>query len=115
MLQRKNRFSGLGSVRPALKYGQRIRGRNVAASVLKGRKQHSRFSVLVSKKVSKKAATRNRIRRRVMSVLEQEIPKLIDQPYDVVISVFDKNLANCPYDELYGEVKLLLKKARLYS
>ena len=86
----------------------------MAASVLKSRTPHSRFSVLVSKKVSKKAVVRNRIRRRLFAVIESELPQLISQPYDVVISVFDKDIAVCPFDQVETEVKKLLQRAKLY-
>lgn len=112
MLKRQYRFSGLGSVRPALRHGRRIRGSKMAASVLQTKNAAPRFSILVSKKVSKKAVVRNRIRRRVFEALREnnlgEMP-----PHDVVISVFDSHVAEMPWVDVQAEVQSLLKKANL--
>ena len=112
MLARKYRFRGLGSVRPALKRGQRIRGAQLAASVLKTNRESPRFAVLVSKKVSKKAVVRNRIRRRVLEAIRTYKLDSIS-PHDVVFSAFDSRLAELPWSRLKSEVDRILKKAGL--
>ena len=43
-------------------------------------RKHSRFSVVVSKKVHKGAVGRNRIRRRVYEIIRQELPKVTSPP-----------------------------------
>ena len=112
MLARKYRFTGLGSVRPSLRHGRKIRGGPIAATVLKTRKPYPRFAVLVSKKVSKKAVIRNRIRRRVFEALRQLDLESIP-PHDIVFSVFDSRMSELPWEQLQSEVKTILKKAGL--
>jgi ribonuclease P protein component len=76
-----------------------------------------RLSVVVSKKVSKKAVVRNRIRRRIyehVRILFGTSPNL-PIPYDFLLTVFDERLATLPADELAGEINKLFKKANLTS
>ncbi len=75
---------------------------------------HSRFSVVVSKKVHKSAVGRNRIRRRLYEVIRQEIPK-IKSPHDVAVMVFSSEVMTMPYDELVTILQQLFANAGLYK
>lgn len=70
---------------------------------------HPRLSVLVSKKVSKKAVVRNRIRRRLMVAARPHIEQ-IQEPYDFVISVYDIGYATKPWDVVDATTKNLFEK-----
>lgn len=77
------------------------------------RNDHSRFVVVTSAKVSKKAVVRNLIRRRLSAILTKAEPLLLTK-VDGVISV--KNLAkDLTYNDLRIEIWTLLTKARLMS
>ncbi len=69
----------------------------------------SRFSVVVSKKTAKTAVLRNRIRRRLYSLLRAEREKLLSG-FSAAFFVKEKNL---PYDVLRTEAATLLQKAGL--
>lgn len=105
MLAKQYRFSGLGSVRPALRHGKTARGPGFRVKYLYNqRREHPRVAVMISKKVSKKAVTRNRIRRRFM----ESIREFIDQvtgPYDIVITVYDEGYATSDWDKLTTDIK----------
>ena len=77
-------------------------------------RKHSRFSVVVSKKVHKGAVGRNRIRRRLYEIIRQELPK-INHPHDVALIVFTSEVKSMPYDELLGAVQNLFEEAHLYK
>lgn len=65
------------------------------------RRQEYRLAVVVSKKVNKSAVVRNRIRRRLYEIVRlQEI----QQPYDMVLTVFDEQVASL----LAGELEQIL-------
>lgn len=73
---------------------------------------HDRVAVVVSKKLSKKATMRNRIRRRVFEAARVSWPK-IDAPYDIVFIATSPELAVMPSSELHKEVTSLLKRGHL--
>lgn len=78
------------------------------------RRRHSRFSVVISKKVLKSAVGRNLVRRRVYEVVRHELPNL-RAAHDIVILVFSSELISLPHDELTTLVQQLLTQAELYK
>ena len=77
---------------------------------LNNRRQRFRAAVVVSAKVSKSAVVRNRIRRRIYSVLSQSRLENT-RPYDIIVTVFDAQLAKLPAEELSRRVRALLAQA----
>jgi ribonuclease P protein component len=115
MLERRFRFHGHGSLRVVYKYGDVTRNRSLMLKYNKSDKRvHSRATVIVSKKVFKAAAKRNRIRRRIYEVVRKHWDE-IDHPYDLVFTVFDKMLFAMPADELEGLVVDVMNQARLLN
>ncbi|MBD3208700.1 MAG: ribonuclease P protein component [Candidatus Nealsonbacteria bacterium] len=73
MLPKKHRLRRQRDFRETLKSGRTLKEKFL---ILKARNNHlgySRFGVVVSKKVSKTAVARNRIKRVLRSVIEEEI------------------------------------------
>ena len=115
MLQKANRFhgsrairrlySGSGSVRTA-RLGLRYR---TASSKGAG----FRVAVVVSRKVSKSAVVRNRIRRRVYELMRVEHAPRLPKGTELLITVFDASLAAAPPETVRRELSQLLQKARL--
>lgn len=71
MLKLENRFKGNRQIMTIIKKGQSVYGQSAKLKYLKNENQrNSKFSVIVSKKVSKKAVIRNRIRRRIYNNLK---------------------------------------------
>ncbi len=80
----------------------------------RSRSEDYRLAVVVSKKVSKSAVVRNRIRRRIYEIIRVHRKELdAPWPYDCVISLFEDRAATLPAEELKTHVLLLLKKAGL--
>lgn len=95
--------------------GATIRGSLASLKyVLNDRRSEYRLAVVVSKKVSKSAVKRNRIRRRVYEVFRLEGGH-ITKPYDMVVTVFQEKAASLPYELLKKEVVELMKKAGIIS
>lgn len=83
-------------------------------SAINQRRSTYRSAVVVSKKVSKSAVVRNRIRRRIyeqIRLLETQINK----PYDIVITVYNDQLAEVPIAELQKQLNSQLKLAKILS
>ena len=115
MLTIVHRFHGHGSLRYVYKNGQAIRSRLITIKYIENpKRKHSRFAIVVSKKVHKAAVGRNRIRRRLYEIVRHELPR-ITAPHDVAIMVFSSEVINAPADELKELVQQLFEQAGLYK
>jgi ribonuclease P protein component len=115
MLTNEHRFHGHGSLRYVYKNGRAIRSHLITIKVVGNpHRQHSRFAVVVSKKVHKGAVGRNRIRRRVYEVIRSELPRF-KSPHDVAVMVFSGDLISISYDELKAVLRSLFEQAGLYK
>ena len=115
MLSSKHRFHGYGSLRYVYKNGQTIRSHLVSIKYIDNpRRKHSRFAVVVSKKVHKKAVGRNRIRRRLYEIIRHELPDF-KVNHDVVMMVFSSEVIHLPHDELKTAVCQLFQEAGFYK
>lgn len=113
MLAKKYRFHGHNSLRFVYTKGSIVRARYISIKYCKNnRRQHSRVAVVVSKKVTKKAPLRNRMRRRVYEVIRQQWAN-IPPGYDMVITIFDERVAHEPHQKLEATMKGLLDDAGL--
>ena len=109
------RFQGHNSLRYVYANGKAVRSQPVTVKWTKNaRRQKSRISVVVSKKVLKSAIGRNRIRRRVYEYVRLHLPRLNDT-YDIVIIVTSPELRTLPYSELKTQLDQLFEKAKLYK
>ncbi len=113
MVSKEHRFHGQGSVRYVLRRGQSVRGEGLTLRFVRNQ-QHPdyRVGVVVSKKVSKSAPKRNRIRRRLFETVRQLKPAL-GPDVDVILLVFDAGLADLAQSKLDQLVKELVGQAKL--
>jgi len=115
MLSVIHRFHGHGSLRYVYKNGRAIRSHLVTVKYVPNiHRKHSRFTVVVSKKVHKSAVGRNRIRRRLYEVVRHELPRM-KSSHDVVILVFSSELISLPHNELVKLLQDLFTQAGLYK
>lgn len=113
MIRRAHRFHGYGSLRYVYQHGKTIRGPLCALKYVENdRRSVYRVSVVVSKKVSKSAVVRNRIRRRLYEAVRLE-SEGITKPYDIVITVFNEQLATIPSSEVTTLVRAQFKQAHI--
>jgi ribonuclease P protein component len=104
MLSKKNRFSGQGQVNYTLRKGRRRSvGGLTVLSIEQGRVLKA--AVVVSKKVSKRAVDRNRIRRKIYAALEG----FVDVPIMVAVIVHTPDVAGLSQEEI---VEMLAKGLR---
>lgn len=115
MLSVTHRFHGHGSLRYVYKNGNAIRSHLITIKYIDNpRRKHSRFAVVVSKKVHKSAVGRNRIRRRIYEIIRHELPS-IRLPHDIAVMVFSSEVLSMPHDELNETLKQLFAQADLYK
>lgn len=114
MLGRTHRFHGYNSVLPVYRHAKQVRADGCSLHyVLNPRRQNYRLAVVVSKKVAKSAVQRNRIRRRVYELVRMQVS--IDQPYDLIISVFDADIATQPTEKITKTITSLFQKSGIVS
>lgn len=113
MIARTHRFHGLTSLRPVYTRGQTARGQLLTVKyMLNPRRDSYRAAVVVSRKVHKSAVVRNRIRRRMYEII-RGLERRIEQPYDIVITVYSDAIATMPAEQLQPMVEGQLRKARI--
>ncbi len=111
MFAKRNRFHGTAALRWVYRGGQQVRGRHMAIRVRSQQNQATRVAVVVSRKVSKSAVVRNRIRRRLYEVIRTKLGAE-SAGLAIVVTVYDEALQAIPADTLYKETEYLLSKAR---
>jgi len=111
MIGRSHRFHGYNSVLPVYKSAKVVRTDGCSLHYkLNPRRRQYRLAVVVSRKVSKSAVQRNRIRRRIYEIVRQmSIPK----PYDLIITVYDESFAKQPAPSLKMTLENLIQKSSL--
>lgn len=101
-----HRFHGHNSLRFVYANSKTFRSSLFAIKVADNpRRKSYRCAVVVSKKVSKSAVVRNRIRRRLY---EQVRTHNITGPVDMVVTVFNADVATMPAPELQTAFQALL-------
>ena len=115
MLLQKNRFHGYNSLRYVYSNGRTVRNPRFAIRYADNpRRKTYRCAVVVSKKVSKSAVVRNRIRRRVYEIIRTFEPKIQNAP-DIVVTVYEAELATLPFAELQKSFDSLIKKTEIIA
>lgn len=113
MIARKNRFHGHGSLRYVYRNGRTVRGPLCAIKFVENPKRTDyRLAVVVSKKVSKSAVVRNRIRRRIYETVRLQAPEM-KSPYDIVMTVFSDQIGVISPEDLTKLVFAQLKQAKI--
>lgn len=113
MISRKNRFHGHGSLRYVYRNGQTVRGPLCALKfAANDKRKEYRLAIVVSKKVHKSAVVRNRIRRRLYEAFRLESPAF-KQPYDLVLTVFNEQVATIDAEQIRKLVHAQLKQAKV--
>ena len=113
MLAKLFRFHGYGSLKFVYSKGKTTRARYLSLKyIANSRRQESRVAIVVSKKITKKAPERNRMRRRLYEIVRKDWGN-IKPGYDLVITVFDERVGTIPAPELTDLVHDLLSSAKL--
>ena len=107
MLVRQNRLRLGRDIDRVMSRGRYCAGSGLYAKVLTKPAAETRLVVVVGKKVSKKAVTRNRIRRRICGYFER-IWETVGPGYDIVI-VIREDLSDLPTPELETRLKQLAR------
>lgn len=111
MLSSSYRLRRSADINRVYKQGSYCGAKNIYMRVRKTRLPVSRAAVVVSKKISKRAVVRNRIRRRISEILRLSWPT-IAPGFDIIVLV-RSDISQLKHSELQNEVSFVLKKAKL--
>ncbi|HLZ14852.1 MAG TPA: ribonuclease P protein component [Candidatus Saccharimonadales bacterium] len=116
MIHSTHRFHGRSALRFVYQKGVVVRGEvPIALRYARNPRARSwRAAVVVSRKVSKAAVVRNRIRRRIFEIVRQHAAAYTPQ-YDLVFSVYDAALATMDYETLERIIVGQLQKAGILA
>lgn len=115
MISKINRFHGQGSLNHVYRFGKTVRSQHLAIKYIRSKnRKNNRFAVVVSKKVEKSAVRRNRIRRRIYGVVRL-LNDQMNEPYDMVFTVFSEQLAHVDAEELKKTIESQLKQANIIT
>jgi len=113
MITKAHRFHGYGSLRRTYEQGRTVRSPHLALRFTQNQRRSTwRCAVVVSKKVSKSAVTRNRIRRRVYETVRKEA-NTIKGPVDLVFTVYSEQIEDLSPRQLEKVIQNLLSQADL--
>jgi ribonuclease P protein component len=111
MISRTHRFHGHNSLNFVYRQGKSINHRQIGVKfVFNSRRPTWRAAVVVSKKVHKSAVARNRIRRKFYEAIRHSPPT---KAYDIVVTIFDSELAHSPQTDIEKLTQTLFDKAGL--
>ena len=115
MLAKKHRFYGQGAIRYINRKGTQVRASMFTIKYAPNKRPNGfRVAVVVSKKVTKSAPKRNRIRRRIFEIVRKSATDYV-KGSDVVIIVFNDKIAQLPHDELSEAVLEVLSQIETSS
>lgn len=113
MLEKKNRICLDKEFDRVFKTGQSFYGKVLGIKIADNKLESTRFGLMVSLKVSKKAVVRNKIKRQIRAIISKNLDS-IKKGKDVVILVFPLIL-----DKNFEEIKKILasgfEKLKLYK
>lgn len=98
MLSRIQRLRLQRDIDAVQRYGRSIGNRHFFIKFIPSKSKISRATVVVSVKAAKKAVDRNRIKRRVRSILEKNL-RLVSKPHDLMI-IIKKSALSLSFAEL---------------
>lgn len=113
MVSKDHRFQGASSLKFVHARGTVTRGPQFSVkSIVNNRRQTYRVAIVVSKKVSKSAVVRNRIRRRLYELVRKYETE-ITQPFDILVLVYSEAIATVATPKLEQQLLAQLKKAKI--
>lgn len=112
MLPAPNRLGKRADIEHVFKRGRSTYAGDLGLRSAKNNLSTSRFTVVASLKVSKKAVERNALKRRLREIIRREILPKTKLGYDGLL-LTKKGLLELPYEDLKTLTVKLFKKARL--
>ncbi len=111
MLSKQYRLTKNKDFERVAKIGQSVYTKELGIKWTKSNLSHSRFGIVVSLKIAKKAVVRNKIKRRIRAILFGYL-KTIKPRYDIMI-LTKPGVINLDFWQLKKKIETLLSRAQL--
>lgn len=111
MLKQENRLKNDKDIKTLFAKGRSVFDINFGMKFIKNSLSNSRFAIVVGTKVSKSAVVRNKIKRRIRSILEKRMPE-IKPGFDVLVMVKKESLSQT-FDQVANQIENILKRGKL--
>lgn len=108
-LNKKNRLKKKKDFESVFKKGKASKGNFLFARYLENDLGFSRFAFIVSSKVSRKAAARNRVRRVLSDISRAKLKEL--RPADIIL-IADKKITEVPRDKVEQDLEAIFIKIK---
>lgn len=112
MLRPANRLAKRSDIEAVHKRGRSFFVGSLGIRFAKNSLKVSRFAIIVSLKVSKRATERNRLKRRLREIIRRDVLPSVRPGFDGIV-LTKKPLLELGFDELRAVTISLFKKARL--
>ena len=112
MLYAANRLAKRSDIEAVHKRGRSFFVGNLGIRLAKNKLKVSRFAIITSLKVSKKAVDRNKLKRRLREIIRKDILPKVQPGFDGIL-ITKKPLLELPFDALRTLTISLFKKTRL--
>jgi len=109
MLARKFKIGSTPRIEHILKKGRYVKSRLFRLKYLRSRLSHSRFSLVISKRIGRKAVERNTVRRRVYEAIRRNWNHLPKTCYDVVV-LLSQRITQVSYKDIEKDFVTILRK-----
>jgi ribonuclease P protein component len=111
-LSKQNRLKHWRDFRTVYRRGKRVHGKNLVLVVYQNGESPTQVGISISRKVSKKAVIRNRIKRRIRHACRELLPQT-DLSLQIIIIV--RHCAvQCEYEIFLRELEKLLIQAEVF-
>lgn len=111
MLPQKNRIQNKKDIDRVLKKGKGLKEKFLILETIKNDLNKTRFAFIVSKKISLKASTRNKIKRKLSEIVRLKL-KIIKPGQDILL-IASPGLEMKDFWEIEEMINELFKKAKL--
>lgn len=114
MLERKLRATRL-NIEETIKTGLTINGKFLYAKISRKEKNNPSFTIVISKKNEKTSVGRHFIKRKVSSLLEENIKQMSQNFKKTIVFLFKKDAGTLDWVEIEKDVDFILEKAGFFK
>jgi len=108
MLKKENRLTKKNDFERVYKKGRGLKADSLFLKILENDKGVTRIGIVVSKKVSKKAVERNKVKRRIREIIRKMDLK---SGFDIIIVTYP-SIKEKKFDQIEDEIIYLFKKTK---
>lgn len=113
MLKKENRLTRSKEIQNVFTNGRTFKMKDFLIKNLETNNEHTRFNFIISKKISKKAVTRNKIKRQLREIIREVIDE-IKPSYDIII-VTKPSILSSKAQNVKDDIYFALKKIKLLN